>query len=287
MPLPLFDCDKKRQDEDSQLQLRMPAQWRVPRRYMLGNLLVTALLSSILTLYFQAWVSTSNLPRSLRRQFQPLCTYPIVDYTTPPQSSVAVHSIHPFNYGLKQCGALVIEELTSIEGVSPSASTSDGPDAALNGDTSFSQCWEFHGHQAQLGFSLVELLKITSVSIRQDISDAFDLAPRSLILWGLIDGQDAKDRYRNQGDLRFRLHSHLLGTPSPSPEGHDFVPLAYFQFNPYIAESRQFGSVFSDIEQLGIPFGIVVLQILDNWGAESTRLCGVGIHGIPWGMNDV
>jgi hypothetical protein len=198
----------------------------------------------------------------------------------------------PFNYGLKQCGARVIEELTFGKTLRPShrsetpagstifsLPTHGGPDSAISGDAGSPKCWEFCGPRGQLGFSLVELLHITSVSINLEFSSP-ESAPRSLVLWGVIDGQEAVNRYH--GALRDRLHSYLpTETVAPRPETHIYVPLAAFQYNPHLANNYQFSSVFRDTEYLGFPIGIVVLQILDNWGANSTRLCGVEIHGLP------
>jgi hypothetical protein len=171
--------------------------------------------------------------------------------------------------------------VTRIGDTAPFASTGSGFELALNGDVFFPQCWEFRGGQAQLGFSLVQRLRIVSVSIQQDKSQTSDSAPRSLLLWGLIDGQEARDRYPDW--VRSRLYSYLpAGIVSPGPKEHDYVPLALFQLNPRFPETQQFGIVFREAEKLEIPFGILVLQILDNWGADVTRLCGVGIQGIPW-----
>jgi hypothetical protein len=171
--------------------------------------------------------------------------------------------------------------VTGIRDTTPFTYSGSGFELALNGDVFFPQCWDFRGGQAQLGFSLAQRLRIASVSIQQDKSRALDSAPRTLLLWGLINGQEARDRYPDR--VRSRLHSYLpAGIVSPGPKEHDYVPLALFQLDPQLQDTQQFGLVFREVEKLEVPFGIVVLQILDNWGADVTRLCGVGIQGIPW-----
>jgi hypothetical protein len=270
--------------------------------YQAARLLVTIVLSSLFTLYIQTWIPTSTLPLSIRQLFQPICTH--VTVNNPPFFPFFAVSdsrrVIPFNYGLKQCGAQVIEELTFGKTRLPApgqphselfvgddttlSSTSGGPDSALSGDVSSATCWEFHGHQGQLGFSTVELLEITSVSIGGDDNTPYpiDSAPHTLVLWGVIDGQEMLDRYHTRKDLRSQLHSYLPGgVDPPQPKEHNYVPLAVLQYNPHLADLQQFASVFRDAKGLGMPFGIVVLQIIDNWGANSTRLCGVGIHGLP------
>lgn len=218
----------------------------------------------------------------------------------------------PFNYALKQCGAEVVLDLTStskkISSVVPPPDSElrvarrddDGapppgtvppplktePSYAIDGNLDTPRCWEFDGHFGQLGFILVSMLNVSSLTIAHYQHVAVQSAPRSIILWGLVDGQDWEDSYWRNIDLRRRLNEHLPQGISPPPSTDDiYTPLAFVEYNPYLDTNEQSFPVFKEVEELGFPIGIVIVQILSNWGSTSTSLCHVGVHGLPMDLD--
>lgn len=126
------------------------------------------------------------------------------------------------------------------------------------------------------------MLNVSSISIDYDHADGLFSAPRSIVIWGLAEDNDTVVQSEIQNDVQQRLHRHL--TPDivhPFPDSERFVPLTMLEYNPHLAARQQFFSVFREVQGLGSPVGIVVLQILSNWGGHTTRLCQVGVHGVP------
>ena len=253
----------------------------------------------------QSYIPSAHLPAPVRRFVKPYCNNVIVTQSGEGLFSVIGGSKPsvPFNYALKQCGAQVLSDLTFVD-KRPASSTTflpnfarvssddeDGagttqisitpPDSALNAVGS-ENCWKFKGTHGQLGLGLVDQLNITFVSVDYNAEDAIIDAPRSMVLWGLVDGRKALEQYHSVAHIAASLRGRLpLTVPKPSPQDKVYVPLAAFEYNPHLLIQQQYFPVFKETLQLGFPVGIVVVQVLGNWGGGSTRLCGVSIHGVP------
>lgn len=155
------------------------------------------------------------------------------------------------------------------------------PSNALNGDIKESRCWEFRGTRGQLGFALIDTLNISFVSVDYDGNNP-ESAPRSMLLWGVVDGARAVQLYHSSHAVVSMLRGHLpLTAPEPQPQSKIYVPLAVLEYNPNLLISQQYFPVFKETELLPFPVGVVILQVLGNWGGEFTKLCGVSVLGIP------
>lgn len=256
------------------------------------------------------WVATSQHP-TLISFLRPLthCRVPAMAefcsaYATP--FTLLEHTPPTFNYAIKQCGAEIIPGLTGTTGSATDSllvagsgsaagrssaralSRSQGtePDYAIDGDASNPPCWEFEGDSGQLGFALVSMLNITSASIGHYDESAIHSAPRSMVLWGLMAldgrGKGSEASYDQQDRLFRRLHYYFPeGLSGPFPTQNTYVPLAVLDYSPHLMTERQTFSVFKEAQALDFPIGVVVLQVISNWGSSYTRLCQVGIHGAP------
>lgn len=281
---------------------------------MIGRYTTFLLLSAICTTLVQRWADTSQSPwaRLLPRPLAECaaCTLPALAAS----SHVPLTLIGPqklpfaFNYALKQCGAHIVSELTGptkhasdlrssrngdaglggwisdVPQDTTSLSLETPPDFVIDGNSTSGHCWEFEGHTAQLGFSLGAMLNISWVSIGHydDPDEATHSAPRFMVLWGVADGQESVLAFNMRNHLRQRLHATIPeGLPKPFPSGKLYIPLAVLDYSPHLAVEEQLFPVFKEVKNLGFPIGILVLQVLSNWGAPSTRLCHVGIHGLP------
>ena len=265
------------------------------------------LLSIAGTILFLQWASTSNLAWLSPSSLSPAqCTMPI----SPSTFTVVTHTGAPlaFNYALKQCGAEVIPTLTGVAGQRfvPHIATSricvdvignswiatshlyeqvkTNADHVIDSSAFINRCWEFHGNCGQLGFTLTSMLNVSWVSVAYS-SDLAN-APRSMVLWGVVDGQGPMASLSKQDELLRMLRGYLSeGHPLPFPVHETYVPLARMEYNPHLAATEQSSSVFKEVKDLKFAIGIVVVQVLSNWGSIDTHLCHIGIHGLPIEQN--
>ncbi|KAI0648771.1 hypothetical protein C8Q79DRAFT_1007363 [Trametes meyenii] len=118
-----------------------------------------------------------------------------------------------------------------------------GPHLALDKDLRIGRCWRFPGPNGQLGISIPEFIRPTHVSINH--------IPRVIAV-----------------DIG---------------EDYSFIKLAEFVYDIAKEHTVQTYPVRSDIDEVVIDIGLFVLEILENWGAASTCLYRVRIHGVPSG----
>ena len=262
------------------------------------------MVATFFSIAIQSFIPSAHLPAPVRRLVKPYCNNVVVTQSGGGLFSVIGGSKPsvPFNYALKQCGAQVLSDLTFVDKHPASSTTflpdlsrlsssnkddlditrtsTTSPDSAL--DVAPENCWEFNGTRGQLGLGLVDQLNITFISIDYNAEDNVIDAPRFMVLWGLVDGSRALEQYHSLQHVAVSLRARLpLTVPEPSPQDKVYVPLAAFEYNPYLLIQQQYFPVFKETLQLGFPVGIVVVQVLGNWGGGSTRLCGVSVHGVP------
>ncbi|KAH7905663.1 hypothetical protein BJ138DRAFT_1017418, partial [Hygrophoropsis aurantiaca] len=120
----------------------------------------------------------------------------------------------------------------------------------------------------------------------QNLLGGFRDAARTLVLWGLIDKENIA-RYRHF--VRTAGGAHATDNKPPSqivreavsrdPQSF-FLELSHFHFDPYRGESMtQTFPIHSALSGMKLDFGIVVLEVKDNWGATQTCLYRVRVHG--------
>jgi hypothetical protein len=200
------------------------------------------------------------------------------------RSSVTVSDPHGrilFNFANQYCGAEIVPNFCS-DGLPPTEEHSlNTPSFVLDNIAAADSCWQMDGASGQLGFALSDPVNITLFSVDYPDSNAMlAYSPRTLILWGLVDGNTFKQAYKDLVDLQAQLYSHLPPLVSPpAAEGNVLVPLAVAEYDPRVVVSNQVFSVFKEVRLLPFTFGIVIVQVLSNWGGNATRLCHVGVYG--------
>ena len=162
------------------------------------------------------------------------------------------------------------------------------PDRALTSSLDEGQCWLLSGIIGHLGIRFPNPVTVTHFSVDHAVLPAVTHqrdAPRSMILWGWIEG--------DQNFAIFNSSLHLRGLSYSRPSAPDvaetlqqsnprgvIVELAHVEYNPFDGDGhRQTFAVHSDISAAGLDFGVVVLEIKGNWGADTTCLYGIRIHG--------
>jgi len=165
-----------------------------------------------------------------------------------------------------------------------------GPLKAFTERLDEGHCWEFPGSNGLLGIALKERISVRHLSLdhipRELASDtAIQQAPRKVVLWGKVDG-DRNFAVLQEYQDRLLGHRPFSGTTWPKglQDSQDiFVPLVEFEY-------KLSGSTYSHVQSKATPsylaslnmdFDTVVLEIVSNWGAASTCLYRVRVHGNP------
>ncbi|RPD70236.1 hypothetical protein L226DRAFT_470550 [Lentinus tigrinus ALCF2SS1-7] len=192
-------------------------------------------------------------------------------------------------YALFQDGAAVIPQLThpplrtSGLGSAPSVAEATAPEAALSDDLRVGACWLIHGSSGQLGIGLHAFISPTHATIEHiplEITADIGQAPRKMLLWGLVEGERNVALYHDIMARGERLHAAAPGRATPPRHGNQlFVTLASFDYNIFAPFHIQTFPISSAAVEEGLYFGVVVLEILDNWGGKDTCLYRVRVHG--------
>ncbi|KAI0324606.1 hypothetical protein GY45DRAFT_1262531 [Cubamyces sp. BRFM 1775] len=188
------------------------------------------------------------------------------------------------DFALQANGARLLAEITSgMHDRRTTAPKRSLPEDALSDDLRIGHCWTFEGSKAQLGVKLSELVYPSHFSIDHiPASIATDIrsAPRAIVLWGAVDGPVNEQRLLVTPPNTTLLAS--IGRSSPGlTYGFVYVPLAVVEYDIYAATHVQTFPLDSYVAQSGVDFGIMVFEILSNWGGETTSLYRVRLHGEP------
>jgi SUN domain-containing protein 1/2 len=160
-----------------------------------------------------------------------------------------------------------------------------GPSVVLQENPFTSACWAFPGASGHYGVALDRVVNITQISVTyrppSSIIDSTK-APRSMILWGLAEGtENVRTFTRSLGHFSFPtvIPSFHRALPNPT-EPIAWAPIVHLTYDITQNNLLQVFDIPDKLKNLGISYGIVVLQVLDNWGSqESTSLCGFGVYG--------
>ena len=200
------------------------------------------------------------------------------------------------DFALYQDGAAVINRLTSpnpnpshrLQHAPPlrAAETSPAhdqhaPEAALHDDLRVGECWLVSGRSGQLGIGLHTFLAPTHVTIDHiplEIAADIGQAPRKMVLWGLVEGDRNLAVYHDLVERGVALHTPGHEHPTVHSD-QPFVLLASFAYDIFAPFHIQTFPISSIAVDEGIYFGVVVLEVLDNWGGQTTCVYRVRVHG--------
>ena len=151
------------------------------------------------------------------------------------------------------------------------------PEVALSDDLRMEYCWPIRNSSGQLGFMLSEMILVTHVTIdhlARDMTSDISSAPRRMVLWGVIDGEDNMDKVKS---VLKATGDELSGPPITG--GYTYIKLQSFSYDIDAPFHIQTFPMIESVVALGLDIGVLVLEILDNWGGPSTCLYRVRIHG--------
>lgn len=180
--------------------------------------------------------------------------------------------------------------------------SSRGPESALSPELHPGQCWPFKGSRGQLGVRLVKSVYVDSVTIdhvERSLAISVGSAPRFMEVWGLVEGEENLKKFQeanvtveegaSQGDAdqtRFAMAQTTIQDevrtlrPPRLPNTQTFVRIASFEYDINSPRNVQRFPVLEGVQDLGIPFQTVVLNIDGNWGDdEYTCLYRFRVHG--------
>ena len=161
------------------------------------------------------------------------------------------------------------------------------PECAMSDRAIMDRCWSFAGFPGELAIALASPAYLTHVAIEHVPAESrLSSAPRDVVIWGLIEGEDNQRKILQSNDLMPKLLSHFphrpgktIPYPSVSSNVHHFLPIATFQYSIRSSNLYEVFDIFQEIQDLEIDFGIIVLQINSNWGYPETHLHHLGIFG--------
>ncbi|OJT07707.1 SUN domain-containing protein 1 [Trametes pubescens] len=199
-------------------------------------------------------------------------------------SSIQAHCVaarSPPDYALHANGGRIALGLTS--GQSGLLTTrADDPHIAIDDDVRVGKCWKFRTFPFQLGIRLPLLLRLSHVSIEHSPTEmAVDMgqAPRNMTLWGVVEGKSNTEIFRalTPGG------GGGGGTPQAPviARGLVWAPLASFAYDIHDKHPLQSFSVQHPYKDSDLSFGIVALEVHDNWGSDTACLYRFRVHGSP------
>ncbi|KAG1859439.1 hypothetical protein C8R48DRAFT_605602 [Suillus tomentosus] len=212
------------------------------------------------------------------------------------------------DFALRGAGAEIIEQLTSsthqlpaktvrswfseaLLGWDLSYSSINPPTVVIDGDLSIGNCWSFLGSTGSLAMRFSEKIYIANITIYHVASNLIakmdvQKAPRQIILWGILDSPEHVEsavRHNNASTFLCRASCLAVGTQHNCRVAHPpLFRLANIMYDLHSREHIQYSEVDSAIyaDHDHLSFQQILLEIQDNWGADSTCIYGVSIHGV-------
>jgi hypothetical protein len=142
------------------------------------------------------------------------------------------------------------------------------PEAVL---TESATCWCFLGPTGHITLELLHPVYVNNITVSHSLTDHRS-APNNLVLWAIVPRANAESL------LEVKAMSQL---PTSLQKSQTMFPIAIggFQFDVQKGGQNQTFELDSAFAKASMKVDRVLLQILSNWGASSTCLYGIRIHG--------
>ncbi|EMD36716.1 hypothetical protein CERSUDRAFT_73773 [Gelatoporia subvermispora B] len=170
------------------------------------------------------------------------------------------------DFALSANGGHVARQITSgYQGFF--GSRANDPSIAISDDTHAGRCWKVHQLPTQLGIRLPIIIRPSQVSVEHLLKEnAVDIrqAPKNMTLWGVVDGKSNMEAFKTL------MASNHLDRNLPTPmlaRDLRWAPLASFMYDIHHRNHIQTFPISQDYIDSEITFGIVALEILENWGS--------------------
>ncbi|KAI0363919.1 hypothetical protein BV20DRAFT_1030611 [Pilatotrama ljubarskyi] len=185
------------------------------------------------------------------------------------------------DYALRAHGGRIAQKLTSGPRGGILSVRDDDPSIAIDDDVHAGKCWAISTLPAQLGIRLARMLRPTHISVEHlpsEIAVDIDRAPKNITLWGVVEGTRNKELFASLEPAVFS------GSERRSPtiaREQLWAPLVSFAYDIHADDPVQTFPVSQYAVHGALSFGVVAVEILGNWGGNTTCLYRVRIHGEP------
>lgn len=185
------------------------------------------------------------------------------------------------DFALSADGGTVVDELTVPLPNRGSPASPQPPKLALLDDMRIGKCWRVPSQNGQLAILSPHMIYPTHAIIDHiPIEIAADIgeAPKTMFLWGMVDGKLNYARYLNLTSEE--PAPSVCGRRAPPLAGDDlYILLATFEYDINSLRHVQTFPIDLHIVYSRLYFGIFVFEIVDNWGSATTCIYRVRIHG--------
>ncbi|KAJ3502796.1 hypothetical protein NLJ89_g8725 [Agrocybe chaxingu] len=160
------------------------------------------------------------------------------------------------------------------------------PFSVLEGATTLhpGQCWLIHGSSGQFGIEFRRAATISHISIDHIAKElSFDIsnAPKEALIWGILDRRSTTGTHKlAKTPTNIYFMGKIRDRPFIEDRRSTFVPIATVKYDIYDSNFIQTFSIFSGLDS--ISFDGVVVEILGNWGGDTTCLYRIRVHGRPF-----
>ncbi len=183
-----------------------------------------------------------------------------------PDLTVATHGL--------SMPSMFTRALTSLAGFDCMEGRVNLPYVALEDNVRIGDCWEFASAHGYLGIQLSEPVKVSNFSVdyvATSLLSSVDSrrSPKDITLWGLVNDWHGGE---SRSPFIFSSTGHLPSYIRPTDR---FVELATLHYDSTSSPRRQYQASSVDL-----PVQTVVVEVLSNYGAPTTCLYYVGVHGV-------
>ncbi|KAI0366438.1 hypothetical protein BV20DRAFT_952114 [Pilatotrama ljubarskyi] len=185
------------------------------------------------------------------------------------------------DYALRAHGGRVALKLTSGSRGSILSSREDDPSIAIDDDVHAGKCWTMNTLPSQLGIRLARILRPTHISVEHlpgEIAVDIERAPKNITLWGVLEGTRNKDIFASLKTAGLVDYDRRFPTIAREQQWAQLVSFVYDIHADNPIQTFPVSRPFVDSE---LSFGVLAVEILGNWGGNSTCLYRVRIHGDP------
>lgn len=153
----------------------------------------------------------------------------------------------------------------------------------LEGSLNIGECWEFQGDTGHVGIALPVRVQISEIAVNYISAalvspQAIRRAPKNITLWGLMDGSNGGYVSGNP-DQRSTLSFTQSNLLPPTAHTMDyFIALGSINYNITALPLLQ----TSPVSGHNLTFKMIVVEVKENWGADTTCMYTFGVYGIGY-----
>ncbi|THU78387.1 hypothetical protein K435DRAFT_811594 [Dendrothele bispora CBS 962.96] len=154
------------------------------------------------------------------------------------------------------------------------------PQTVIGQSVRVGECWAFAGTRGHIGIQLVIPISLTQIVLHYPnthrlLERELRQAPKTLVVWALVEEHSLMS-LEAVFSTRPANHFSKKGQDSSMMKGGVFVAAANIEYRPEDGMAQSF-PVLKGAASLRT--GVVVVEVVNNWGGEATCLYKFGVHG--------